>query len=173
MVIREKIMMMVNRWSGFTLIETMVAMAIIAALASIAIPNYLAWLPEFRLHNSVADIQSMIRSARLRAVKENARTVVLFDPDRNGKLDGNYLAFVDDMSGGESAWTREPASEPLVAAGRVAGGVYISATQFRDHRFRFNARGMLMDVNKRIVVKNTNRTTKNIQLYVSGISKVE
>ena len=153
--------------------ETMVVVAIIAILASITIPNFFFWLPEFRLRNSVADIQSMIRSARLRAVKENARVVVLFDPDKNGKLEGNYLAFVDDMSGGESAWTREPASEPLIAAGRVEEGVYISSTQFRNHRFRFNARGMLMDVNKRIVVKNANETTKSIRLYVSGMSKVE
>jgi prepilin-type N-terminal cleavage/methylation domain-containing protein len=164
---------MMRKWYGFTLMETMVVMGIIALLASIAIPKFLAWLPEFRLRNSVADIQSMIRSARLHAVKENKSVVVLFDPDANGKLDGNYLAFVDNMAGGESAWTREPASEPLIGAGRVAGGVYISTTQFRDHRFRFNPRGMLMDVNKRIVLKNNNNTTKNIQLYVSGVSKVK
>ena len=169
----EVVTTMMRQRSGFTLMETMVVMAIIALLASIAIPNYLTWLPEFRLRNSVADIQSMIRSARLRAVKENKSVVVLFDPDANGKLDGNYLAFVDNMTGGKSAWTREPASEPLIVKGRVAGGVYISATQFREHRFRFNSRGMLMDVNKRIVLKNANRTTKTIQLYVSGVSKVK
>ena len=161
-----------RKFSGFTLMELMVVIAIIAILAAIAIPNFIAWLPEFRLRSAADEIQSMICRARMYAVKENTRAVVLFDPDRDGNLDGNYLAFVDDMAGGSSDWTREPVTELLIASGSVPAGISISSTQFRNHRFRFNSRGLLMDVNKRIVLKNSHKKIKNIQLYVSGISKV-
>jgi prepilin-type N-terminal cleavage/methylation domain-containing protein len=161
-----------RKYSGFTLIELMVVIAIILILAGITVPNIIAWLPKYRLNQAANDIQSMIQNARLRAIKENARIVILFDPDLDGDLDGDYMAFVDDMSGGASEWTREPATEPLVAIGEVPAGVTIDNTGIDDHRFRFNTRGYLKG-NPSILLKNSRNMAKTIQLYLSGNSIIE
>jgi len=151
----------------------MVVLAIILILAGVTVPNLIGWLPKYRLNKAANDIQSMIQNARLRAIKENARVVVLFDPDLDGELDGDYVAFVDDMSGGASQWTREPATEPLIVLGKIPAGITVDNTQFRNHRFRFNTRGYLMNVNKSIFLKNSRNTVKRIQLYTSGNSRIQ
>lgn len=159
--------------SGFTLIELMVVIAIAAILAGIAIPMFINWLPKYKLNSAANDILSLIQNARLRAIKENTRVVILFDPESDGVLDGDYIAFVDDMAGGASEWSREPATEPVIASGEVPTGVTVTDTQFSGHRFRFNSRGLLMDVNKSIFLENTHNMTRKIQIYVSGNARIE
>ena len=159
--------------SGFTLIELLVVIAIVVILAGLAIPGFINWLPKYKLNSAANDILSLIQNARLRAIKENARVVILFDPDSDGDLDGDYIAFVDDMAGGASEWSREPATEPILDSGEIPTGITITDTQFSGHRFRFNSRGLLMDVNKSIFLENTRNMTRKIQVYVSGNSRIE
>ena len=154
--------------SGFTACELMVVLSIAAVLAAVAVPNFIGWQQACRLNAAAADIVSLLRNARLRAVKENSRVVVLFDPGGDGRLDGDYLAFVDDMHSRATQWTFEPATEAVVGRGRMPAGISISRTQFAGHRLRFNSRGSLMNGNRSIFLRDVRNRTRQIQLYVSG-----
>lgn len=158
--------------AGFTLHELMVVIGIAAVLTAIAVPNFIGWQQACRLNAAAGDILSLLKNARLRAVKENARVVILFDPGGDGRLDGDYLAFVDDMRDRGREWTHEPATEALVDKGRIPAGVSIDRTQFARHRLRFNSRGYLMNGNKSIFLRDARNEMRQIQLYVSGHSRI-
>jgi type IV fimbrial biogenesis protein FimT len=65
---------------GFSLIEMMVVVLILAIVAAIAIPNLIAWRSGMNLRAAVDILRSDLESARARAVKENARVTVAFIP---------------------------------------------------------------------------------------------
>ena len=158
--------------AGFTLAELMVAVAIAAVLAAVALPNFISWQQRCRLHAAATELLCLLRNARMRAVKENARVVVLFDPGSDGRLDGDYLAFVDDMRGRGSEWTHEPATEAVVGSGRIPAEITLYRTQFSKHRLRFNSRGQLMNGNKSLFLRDSRNQRRRIQLYVSGHCRI-
>jgi prepilin-type N-terminal cleavage/methylation domain-containing protein len=163
---------MLRNKSAFTQVELTVVIAIIAIMSAIAVGSYIFWLPKYRLNSAINELQAMIQAARLRAVKENARVVILFDPNADGDLEGDYLAFMDDEAGGAGEWTRQPATEPLVKAGQLPAGVRFENTTFANHRFRYSSRGFLDGINGSINVTNTRNVNKKITVYVSGNSRV-
>jgi len=65
--------------SGFTLVELMVTMAIIAIVSAIAIPGYMSWLPNYRLKSAVLDLEGNIQWTRLQAIKYNQTWAVAFN----------------------------------------------------------------------------------------------
>ncbi len=64
---------------GFTLMELIVAIAIIGVVAGIAIPNVAAQLPEYRLKNAARDLVSFMQEAKMAAVKNNTTAAIIFD----------------------------------------------------------------------------------------------
>jgi len=154
---------------GFTLVELMAVLSIISVVVVATVSNLNASIPRYKLRGAVTEIVSTLQCARLRAVKENSLVVVLFDPDGNGRLDGDYIAFVDNGSGGPGDWVWQPETgESLVNRGRLPEGVHITRTSFAKNRLRFNSQGHLMGINRSIYLTNSDDQTRKITVYASG-----
>ena len=63
---------------GFTLVEALIAIAIIGIMATIAVPNILGEMPKFRLNGAMRQIAGDLMAARMMAVKQNKNIKVTF-----------------------------------------------------------------------------------------------
>jgi len=68
---------------GFTMIELLIVVAIIAVTAAIAIPNIISWIPTMRVNSAARDIVSEMQLARMKAVSERNNYVITFDTSTN------------------------------------------------------------------------------------------
>jgi len=76
--------------SGFTITELLIVIALIGTVTAIAIPNFISWLPNYRLRSAAQDLLSNFQKAKLAAVKGNVNAAVCFKSDNSG-----YTAFTD------------------------------------------------------------------------------
>jgi type II secretion system protein H len=132
--------------SGFSVIELLIVVAIIAILASIAVPNMVAPSIKAKLRGAVSNLRADLQTAKMMAIRENRFVVV------NVTATG-YEVFVDNGDGGGTAedWTRN-GTERLLASRQMEAGVSIdlaatilnnvAASNLNNDRTRFNDRGL-------------------------------
>ncbi len=70
-------MLLPNR-NGFTLIEIMTTLAIIAILMTVAIPSYIGYKPTLLLNRAVNEYHSILQQARLMAIKNRGDCTIVF-----------------------------------------------------------------------------------------------
>ena len=70
--------------SGFTLIELTIVIVLLAILAAVSVPNFLSWLPKYRLKSAARDLYSNLHLAKMSAIKANKNYRVKYykNPDR-------------------------------------------------------------------------------------------
>jgi len=151
-----------RKHSGFTLIELMTTIAIIAILVSIAIPNYIGWLPKYRLGSAARDLLSAMQHARLAAVKNNVDVQVKFYPDQD-----NYRVFTD-YNGDKD----QDADEPTLKSGNMPGGVHLKETNFDSNTFNFDGRGLASGSGGTISLENTLKNQTQIRVNRTGNSRI-
>ena len=154
--------------TGFTLMELMVAIAIIAIAASIAIPNIVGWLPTHRLASASRAILSDLQQARLRAVKENTSVTVQFDTGNE-----RYNVFWDNGEGGGSPGDGlQNGTERIFKSEAMPASINLDSTTFADNSVCFSNRGLpnpalsgtvtilnSQNINRQIVVNQTGNST--------------
>ena len=79
-----------RKQSGFTLVELIIVIAMVAVITAFALPNFLTWLPNYRLRSATHDLFSNFQKAKLEAVKRNINTMVCFSGS-------GYTVFVDSL----------------------------------------------------------------------------
>lgn len=153
--------------SGATLMELMVVIAIIGIMAGIATPNIIGWLPGYRLRSAARDIVSCMQLAKLRAVKENARVVVIFD-----HLNDKYEAFVDNVPS-EGNWVLDSA-EAIVMQKTMPAGIDIqSFPSTTAYTFGFNSRGLSASGGDTVQIKNNKSNYRRIIINIAGNIRME
>lgn len=94
---------------GFTMIEVLMTIVILAILLTIAIPGFSRWLPNYRLRGAARDLYSNLQLAKAQAIKDRVECAVRFtsadsyevwsalDPDSpNQNRDWNTFSTSDD-----------------------------------------------------------------------------
>jgi len=153
--LKTREMEIMHKNSGYTLTELMVSIAVVAILASLAIPNFIAWLPNYRLRSGAEEIQSTLQFARITAIKRNATATVTFDIANE-----TYRASV----GGQA-----------IRGGRMPAGIDINTAVFGGGTFvQFDSRGIAINNTdgSAQVINNLGRT-KTIAVYITGNSRIE
>ncbi len=112
---------------GFTLIELVVVMVIIAVGTLWLVPNLGAWLPNFRLRSATRDMVSTMRTAQVKAVSCNAPYRVNLDDTEIGVANSYVL---QRHSGG--VWVNDGAPQTLPA------GITMNTDQLPSGRVMFN-----------------------------------
>jgi len=122
---------------GFTLMELIVVIAILAVASSLGVPSFIGWRNDAKLRDAVSLLHGDLEFAKLEAVKENDFVAVVF----NGN---NYTVFVDDgAGGGDSGNYVRDGSEQLLRNRRMPAGVRINNTTFAGNQTGFNGRGRI------------------------------
>lgn len=129
---------MMHKDSGMSIVELMVVLSMLAILSAIAVPNYYAWLPKYRLSTSARDVLSDLEFARGIAIKENASVVVQFNTANN-----RYWIWVDNgAAANKDNWTQD-GDERTIRGRRTAPGISLTGADFSgNNQIRFTGNGL-------------------------------
>ena len=83
--------------SGFTIVELLVVIALIAIIAAIAVPNFIGWLPKYRLRAATQDLYSNFQRAKMGAIKNNNDWAIVFDTNTD-----SYSIISDYLGSGQA-----------------------------------------------------------------------
>jgi len=83
-----------NKESGYSLIELMIILAILAILLAIAIPDIKGWLPKHRLQSAARDLASNMQLAKMKAISANSYVTMTFNLPIGGTT-YSYAVYID------------------------------------------------------------------------------
>ena len=142
---------------GFTLIELMIVVAIMAIIAAIAFPAYRIWMVKNRLNGAARQVMSDLMEARMKATSQNNRFRVFF-------LDSHQYKILDDDNNNNAEDAGESSQTKDIQAG------YYDVTLSASANPIFYPRGTALGT----TVTLTNPSgTKYVKVAITGRVKID
>jgi prepilin-type N-terminal cleavage/methylation domain-containing protein len=127
--------------NGFTLIEMLIVMAIMAVLAGIAIPMFSVMTPDYKLKQAAQDLYSNLQNAKMEAVRTNNVHYIEFEPGSN-----TYTHKYIDKNNGNAVVPLDSYSLASYGKGIIFGkgdaNEITGIGSYTDDKAQFNTRGM-------------------------------
>ena len=139
--------------SGYTLVEVLTVIGIIAIVAGIILPNVVAWLPKYRLSSGAEEIQSTLQLARLGAIKQNTSAAVSFNT-----VNHTFSMSIDGRR---------------VKKGVMPAGIIIDSVTSPASTVEFDSRGLANGSSGSILVRNNQGGTKTITVNIVGSATIQ
>lgn len=154
---------------GFTLMELMVTIAILAILSIVAIPNIIAWIPKFKIGGASRDVLGILQKTRVQAVKDNANYVLTFDTGN-----ASYTAFSDDGAGtpANSGNGVLDAGERILVQKTLENDIDISATTLPGDLVVFDTQGIASSAGT-ITLTDNSGNVRQIVIELAGGSRIQ
>jgi prepilin-type N-terminal cleavage/methylation domain-containing protein len=152
---------------GFTLIEMVIVVAIMAIVAGFSVPHVYGWVSDRRFTSAVDELYVVFHKARMRAIREGKDVVLRFNA-----ANAECEAFIDDGWGGGVAQNRvRDGAEHRVDLVALPAGVAIDGVTFGDTWCGFDNRGISItpnNLNGELHLENTNGRHLGIGLNIAG-----
>jgi type IV fimbrial biogenesis protein FimT len=116
------------RSSGFTLIELMITVSVLAILLAIAAPSFTSFLASNRITSQTNELIGVMHLARAEAVRRG-QTVTLLSGNGNADFAGAGWRVFVDLNGDGDLDTDAPADTPLRETGALPGRTTIQRVQ--------------------------------------------
>lgn len=117
---------------GWSLLEMLIAVAILGILVAVAIPNFQIWMVKQRTRDNMAELEGDLQFARVTAINRNQAVTVLFDAAAR-----QYTLFVDT----DRSLTLN-GTETALLVRTLNSGVSLSQVNATGNGILFNGRGL-------------------------------
>jgi type IV fimbrial biogenesis protein FimT len=141
-IVVDKKMMMICRHRGFSFLEVLVVIAILAIVSAIVAPNIINWRSGIKLRGAINNLKGDFEMAKSRAIRENSWVTINFNPNSLG-----YQVWLDNGAGGAGVANDgiRNGSEALLRDRGMPSGITIDLAQTGfgtlGDQTRFNSRG--------------------------------
>ena len=123
---------------GFTLVEMMIVIALLAIIAAIAAPNFQTYMAQRRLNGAARQVMTDLMDARMKAVSENNQFKVFFldthqykvldDENNNGTEDTGETSVTKDIQSNYPGVTLSASAHPIFYPRGTAWGTTVTLT---------------------------------------------
>jgi type IV fimbrial biogenesis protein FimT len=141
---------------GFTLVELMTVIAIMAVLVSIATPNMMNWINNAKVSSASRQVLSSIQEARIHSIKVNSTTTIEFS------------------EAGETYETRKwnpQANDFNIQTYSLPAGVQMTAAFGNGRVLRYNGRGLPSSMGNVVLANNSGKTIE-IRVNINGSPRI-
>jgi len=149
--------------SGFSIIELLVVVAVIAVISAVTVPSIISWRNGAKFRGAVNNLKGDLQMAKIKAVKANDVVTIFFNPT-------GYKVILDKAN----HWIHD-AGEPVLRDRELPAGVSIDlgSTDFGTvgDKTRFNSRGN--SVAGHALLVNVNGDQKKLVVTSIGQIRIE